>query len=105
MTHAAVSGTSSEYIKDLSTPTREISGRSYLRSAVFGNFCGQTFKSEFGRLALSVAGPVEWNAIAGERSEHQGQGQLQKGYQDAPVQAGLQLLVKTNDWNKYCGQF
>ena len=61
--HAAVSVTSSDYIKYLLTPTIEIPGRSRLRSAVAGDFCVPKFNLEFGRRAFSLAGPMECNAL------------------------------------------
>ena len=48
MMHAAVSSTILENIKDILTPTREISEFSYFRSAVAGDFFVSKCKSEFG---------------------------------------------------------
>ena len=64
--HAIVIETSPVYIKDLLTPTKDIAGRSNLRSAVAGDFSVPRFRLEFGRRAFSVAGLVEWNALPAE---------------------------------------
>ena len=42
--HAVVIGTSPVYIKDLLTPTKDIAGRSNLRSAAAGDFSVKTFR-------------------------------------------------------------
>ena len=64
--HAVVIGTSSVYIKDLITPTKDIAGRSHLRSAAAGDFSVPRFRLEFGRRAFSITGPMEWNALPAE---------------------------------------
>ena len=64
--HAVVIGTSPIYIKDLLTPTKDIAGRSHLRSAAAGDFSVPRFRLEFGRRAFSVAEPMEWNALPAE---------------------------------------
>ena len=61
--HAVVIGTRPVYIKDILTPTKDIAGRSHLRSAAAGDFSVAIFRLEFGRRAFSVAGPMEWNAL------------------------------------------
>ena len=64
--HAVVIGTSLVYIKDLLTPTKDIVGRSNLRSAAAGDFSVPRFGLEFGRRTFSVAGPMKWNALPAE---------------------------------------
>ena len=64
--HVVVIGTSPVYIKDLLTPTKDIAGRSHLRSVAAGDFSVPRFRLEFGRRAFSVAGPMEWNALPAE---------------------------------------
>ena len=61
--HAVVIGTSPVYIKNLLTPTKDISGRYNLRSAAAGDFGVPRFRLEFGRRAFSVGVPMEWNAL------------------------------------------
>ena len=64
--HAVVIGTSPVYTKDLLTPTKDIAGRSRLRSAAAGDFSVPRFRLVFGRRAFSVAGPMECNALPAE---------------------------------------
>ena len=64
--HAVVIGTRPVYIKDLLTPTKDIAGRSNLRSEAAGDFSVPRFRLEFGRRTFSIAGHMEWNALPAE---------------------------------------
>ena len=62
-----------------------------------GDFCVPKFKSEFKRRDFSDAGPMEGSALSVLVRNIEDKASLKKAVKtvDTPVQAGLQLLVKT----------
>ena len=61
--HGAVHGQSPSYIKDILLPLIDLPGHSRLRSAVEGQYDVPFTRTQFGRRALSVAAPTEWNNL------------------------------------------
>ena len=61
--HGAVHGQSPSYIKDVFVPLSDLPGHSRLRSAAAGQYDVPFTRTQFGRRALSVAAPTEWNNL------------------------------------------
>ena len=66
MMHASVGGNAPEYINNVLVPTSTLSGRSTLRSFTSGGYEVPRVRTEFGRRAFSVSGPVAWNQLPQE---------------------------------------
>ena len=60
--HGAVYGQSPSYIKDVFVPLSDLPGHTRLRSAA-GQYEVPFTRTQFGRRALSVAAPTEWNNL------------------------------------------
>ena len=61
--HGAAYGQSYSYIKDVFVPLSDLPGHSRLRSAAAGQYNVPFTWTQFGRRALSVAAPTEWNIL------------------------------------------
>ena len=62
--HGAVHGQSPSYIKDVLVSLINLPGHSRLRSAAAGQYDVPFIRTQFGRRALSVAAPTEWNNLS-----------------------------------------
>ena len=61
--HGAVHGQSPSYINDVFVPLNDLPGHSRLRSAAAGQYDVPFTRTQFGRRAMSVAAPTEWNNL------------------------------------------
>ena len=62
--HGVVYGHSPSYIKDVFLPLSDLPGHSRLRSAAVGQYDVLFTRTQFGRRALSVAAPTDWNIFS-----------------------------------------